>query len=577
MVLMSASSFTEGLSVVLLIPLLQLAGVDMQSGSLERISSHLKSGFSFVGVEPTLVAVLIAYVMITALQASFAYAQAIVNASVVQDYSHHLRSRLYNAIAQTEWLTLSRIRSSDFTFALTTAVDNVASAVQQLLFAGSTAAVALIYFVLSLVLSPVMTIVVSGAAVLLLLLQHAASLSASVPGEEVVHSTSDLYATAAEQLGGLKTAKSYGNENRHVEMFLAAARRLNNSSMRLVKSYAAFSWRQSVGAVTGLAVILFLSVRVFHLPAAGILLFLFLFSRIVPRLFSLQHAGQGIAGYLPALVAIESLIRSCEDSPEHRSAERISIKAGNIELRGVSFSYLESSNSEILAGVDLMLPSGKTSAIVGSSGAGKTTIADLLLGLIVPTKGQILIGGQPLDSSHLSSWRSQIGYVAQDTYLFNDSVRSNLFWAAPDSDEGDMWSALRAAAAHDFVARLPEGLDTVIGERGVRLSGGEKQRLSLARALLRRPEVLILDEATSALDSENEQRIYQAIERLRGEMTIVTITHRLATIRQADVICVIDQGRVAAVGTWDQLLQCDNPRFRELLAAQGFQSGSGSS
>jgi ATP-binding cassette subfamily C protein len=574
---MSATSFTEGLSVVFLLPLLQLAGVDMQNGSLERISAQLKSGFGLIGIEPTLVAVLVVYVMITALQASLAYAQAFVNASVVQDYTHHLRTRLYTAISRTEWLTLSRIRSSDFTFALTTAVDNVASAVQQLLFAGSTGAVVLIYFGLSLVLSPEMTAVVSGAAVLLLLLQHAFSVSATGPGEEVVNSAANLYATAAEQLGGLKTAKSYGNEGRHVEMFLAAAKRLNNSSMQLVKTYAEFKWRQSVGAVIGLAVILFLSVRIFHLAAAGILLLLFLFSRIVPRLFSLQHAGQGISGYLPALVTIESLIRSCENAPEHPSGERIAIEAGTIEFRGISFSYLESTDRATLANVDLTLPSGKTSAIVGASGAGKTTIADLLLGLIHPGRGCIVIGGTTLDSSHVSSWRSRIGYVAQDTYLFNDSVRSNLAWAARDSNEHEMWTALRAAAADDFVSQLPEGLDTVIGERGVRLSGGEKQRLSLARALLRKPAVLILDEATSALDSENEQRIYRAIEGLHGEITIVTITHRLSTIRQADVIFVIDHGRVAAAGTWDELVQGDNPRFRELLAAQGFQSGSGSS
>jgi ATP-binding cassette subfamily C protein len=161
--------------------------------------------------------------------------------------------------------------------------------------------------------------------------------------------------------------------------------------------------------------------------------------------------------------------------------------------------------------------------------------------------------------------------VPQDPFLFHDTVRANLQWAREDATDADLWHALRLAAADQFVAALPQGLDTVVGDRGVLVSGGERQRLSLARALVRRPQLLILDEATSSLDSENEERIQQAIDELHQQMTIVVITHRLSTIRAADVIQVVDRGRLIESGSWDELMSHAG-RFRELCAAQGVAS-----
>jgi ABC-type bacteriocin/lantibiotic exporters, contain an N-terminal double-glycine peptidase domain len=239
----------------------------------------------------------------------------------------------------------------------------------------------------------------------------------------------------------------------------------------------------------------------------------------------------------------------------------------SIELRDVSFSY-EASIPAALDNIRMQIESGKTTAIVGSSGAGKSTIVDLILGLLWAERGSVLIDGAPLGAAQLKSWRARIGYVSQETFLFNDTVRFNLEWAQPGATEREMLTALESAAALDFVTRLPSGLDTIIGERGVRLSGGERQRLSLARALLRKPRILILDEATSSLDSENEQRIYDAIEKLHGSITIILITHRLSTVRDADRIYVLDKGRVVADGTWSGLMSSENSRFRELYGSQ---------
>jgi ATP-binding cassette subfamily C protein len=325
----------------------------------------------------------------------------------------------------------------------------------------------------------------------------------------------------------------------------------------------------TIGSVFALSAILYLAVAVFHLPTAAILLLLFIFSRLVPRLVSLQQTFQEILSTLPALETIERLVDKCESSPERSNVEQRSISIDReIDIDDVSFSYDEMGGAPQIASVSLRIPAGKTTAIVGSSGAGKSTLADMLLGLIRPVTGTVTVDGVQLDDSHLASWRAQIGYVTQDTFLFNDTIRFNLDWASPGAGEPEMMDALENAAAADYVSRLPQGLDTVIGERGVRLSGGERQRLSLARALLRKPRLLVLDEATSALDSENEERIYRAIAQLHGAMTIVVITHRLSTIRNADLIHVLDGGRLVASGTWAELNAGENPRFRDLARAQ---------
>lgn len=241
----------------------------------------------------------------------------------------------------------------------------------------------------------------------------------------------------------------------------------------------------------------------------------------------------------------------------------------DIELRGVSFSYNKDQGSYALCEVDLAVPARRMTAVVGPSGAGKSTLADLIMGLISPDTGTVLIDGAPLAGELLHVWRQSIGYVPQETFLLHDTIRSNLLWAQPDASGEDLWRALRLAAADDFVSQTPNGLDTVIGDRGVRLSGGERQRIALAQALLRKPSLLLLDEATSSLDAENERCIQEAIEQLDGELTIVLIAHRLSTIRRSDRIVVLDHGRVVETGNWGELAVRPNGRFRALMQADG--------
>jgi ATP-binding cassette subfamily C protein len=214
----------------------------------------------------------------------------------------------------------------------------------------------------------------------------------------------------------------------------------------------------------------------------------------------------------------------------------------------------------VLRGIDLGIEVGMVTAVVGPSGAGKSTIADLVNGLLLPTRGQLVVDGRALDASAMRVWRHKIGYVGQETVLFHQSVRENLLWAQPGATEEELREALLLASA-GFVYELPGGLESVVGDRGILLSSGQRQRISLARALLRKPALLILDEATNALDVENEARVLDGIREVvrgskrsgEGVLTVLMIAHRASAIRRADRIFELEGGRVARVGTWEEL------------------------
>jgi subfamily B ATP-binding cassette protein MsbA len=224
-----------------------------------------------------------------------------------------------------------------------------------------------------------------------------------------------------------------------------------------------------------------------------------------------------------------------------------------------------------LRGVDLIISMGDTVALVGASGAGKSSVADLLVGLYDPTSGRILIDGEDLLDLNLASWQQRLGVVSQDTFLFNASLASNIAFGTPGATAEQIAEAARKAQAAGFIEALPDGYDTLVGERGYRLSGGQRQRLSLARAILRNPDLLILDEATSALDTQSERLVQQAIEQFERQHTVLVIAHRLSTIVNADLICVMDNGQIVERGSHRELLAKDS-RYAELWMQQSAES-----
>jgi ATP-binding cassette subfamily C protein len=571
--LMFCVSLTEGVGILLLVPLLQVVGLDIGSGAVGKIGGFISSVFNTVGAQPTLILVLGLYVLIITVRAFLSSWQLTTINVIVHGFKVHLRQQLYRAIVNTDWLFFSRSRSSDFTHALTSEVDRVGRATRVLLKLIGEVGVAAVYILVAAYLSVTVSALacVSAAALLLILRKRMQSTRESV--KEASRATKGLYAAVNEQLSGTKTVKSYGAEERNVSIFSRFSDRVAQMYIDASRHGAEASFWLNVGLVLVLSLIVYVSIKVLDTPASALLLLLYLFAMITRMLTRLQTHHHEFVIESPALTTIKEMQARCEAAAEPEPAP-----SGSVELReamrldDISFSYQDSGEPLVIADLDLAIRAGETTAIVGPSGAGKSTIADLVMGLIQPHEGQVMVDGSPLRGEQRRAWRSKIGYVPQDTFLFHDTVRENLLWARPDASDAEIREALRLAAADDFVSRLSEGMETVLGDRGVRLSGGERQRLALARALLRKPSLLILDEATSNLDSENERRIQSAIEELHGSMTILIITHRLFTTRSADVIYVLEQGRLVEFGDIDTLVSRKDGRFLELCKAQSIDT-----
>ena len=324
----------------------------------------------------------------------------------------------------------------------------------------------------------------------------------------------------------------------------------------------------SIASALLIALAFVYSVLILDTGTAQLVVLVYIFSRLWPVFSSWQGQLQNIQSNIPAYETIQESIRELSVKKRENTASGKKIEfAKNLSFHHVGFTY-QNGDEEVLRGICFELPYGSVTALVGPSGAGKSTTADLLLGLLSPTKGEILVDGVPLMGEGLNAWCENIGYIPQEPLILNATVRENLLRFHPQASEEEMIEALKQSLAWPFVEKLPEGLDTVLGDMGVRISGGERQRIVLARVLIGKPKLIILDEATSALDYESESFIRETIRSLREKTTVLIIAHRMATIRGADRAIVLLNGEIAEQGSLQELLEKEDTYLAKMVSME---------
>lgn len=353
-----------------------------------------------------------------------------------------------------------------------------------------------------------------------------------------------LVGSLTDSLQSVKPLRAMGLESQAAAFLLGQTLRLGRALRRDVMGREALRALQEPAVAVLLAAALYLALAVWRLPPATTTVVLLVLARALMQLGAVQRFYQEMVIAESAYWAIDATVRQAQAEREPLAGTTAPRLAQGIRFERVVFAY---PGAPILTEASLEVPAGTIVAVVGASGAGKTTLVDLLAGLLEPQRGQILVDGVPLARLDRVAWRHAIGYVPQDTLLLHDTVSHNVTLGDPGLDGADAERALRAAGAWDFVAALPAGPATVVGERGSRLSGGQRQRLALARALVHRPALLILDEATSALDADAEAAVRDTLRALRGMLTALVITHRPALTEAADRVYRLEEGRTVLV------------------------------
>jgi len=571
-----AGSVAEGAGLVLLLPLLAVAGMTFSgSSTASRLGVATQRLLVGAGVPHWLwlPVVLGVFLAMGALRSMLRRSQSTMLYATAIGVQLALSRRVYESVVRAQWGFLVRQRSGRLTHVLTEELRHVSEAITYLLLIINTGCLTLLYLAVAMKLSAPMTLLVLVMGGGLILAQRRSLGQMRMTGRGLYESVGEVYAATGEHLLNLKSVKTYNAEGRDVQMFSDLCGEVARHAVDTARHQSSSAFRFEVGSLAALGSVIFLALGVLHVQPATMLILLAIFTRLMPQLSTLQSQNHLVAGMLPAFDHVLEIEAEClahsepaalEADPGDSAAAPLCLRH-EFRLEDVWFAYetpgsLPQTPEFVLRGIDLPIQAGALTAVIGPSGAGKSTIADLINGLLLPTRGRLLMDGDALSPAEIRHWRGQVGYVGQETVLFHQSVRENLLWAQPDATDDDIREALLLASA-GFVYDLPSGLETIVGDRGILLSSGQRQRISLARALLREPTLLILDEATNALDVENEARVLDAIlEAIRNPrqgretaLTVLMIAHRASAIRRADRIFELADGRVSRSGTWEEL------------------------
>lgn len=535
--LVAAGAVLDGAGLLLLIPILD--SVVTRTGGESRIGTALNQ----LGLHTSLsrlLALLAAFVTLAVARALVQFARDLALAKLQNRFVEHQRNRVMRAVAAASWSRIVGLRHARITNLITTEVSRVAGSAQYLIQASVAAAMLVVQAALAFTLAPVLAlattalVVIGGGAVFL------AQGKIRDIGAGMVYGNAALMGSANGFLSGLKAAAAQNTQNEFIAEFEIIQASLRETSLAFQRRQANSRRVFAIGSGFAAASVVLIGFAT-KVPPAVLITLVLIFARMSGPAILIQQSAQNFFFALPSFEALEAFQREL-------AAERALTPApivpppGAIEARDMVYLYATGGG---VSGASVRIEPGSFVGIAGPSGAGKTTLIDLLIGLTEPQSGTLSVGGMVLDAGGRAGWREGVAYVPQEGFLFHDTVRRNLAWGNRAPDEAAMWHALEFVGADALVRRMPEGIDTIVGERGALLSGGERQRLALARAILRRPRLLVLDEAMNAIDAGSETLLLNRIAALEPRPTILMISHRAESMATCDQVIRVEGGVVA--------------------------------
>jgi len=549
----------NGVSTALIVPvILKIVGQEVDLSKAPGILKGIMAPFEHIPENHRIVVMAGAIIFTIFLKNLATYTSALASSSLTRMLASDMREAGLKLLLDIDIDYYAKMKVGDLINRIGGEIGRSATAIGNIVKLVILGITILVFVGLLLSISWQLTIAATGLLSLVTVVNQYAISRSKKFGKQLSEMSRAYSVAMLELLNGIRLVKSTGNEEREFKKNQKLIRDREKADFQSQINSEAIAPLSEVMGITALLLIVYLSKTFFANQVASLsavlLTYLLVLLRLLPLISQLNTVRSSFASTSGSVTMVTEFLNR-DDKPLMVKGEvpYTKLKEG-VHFDFLSFAY-PGQEKLVLKDVDLFLPRGTTLALVGSSGAGKSTLADLLPRFYDPLSGRITIDGRDLRDFDITSVRSKMGIVSQDTFLFNDSVGNNIAYGRPEATEDEIISAAMRANAYEFISKLPQGLDTLIGDRGVMLSGGQRQRIAIARALLQNPEILILDEATSALDTVSERLVQAALDDLSRDRTTLVIAHRLSTVQKADQIAVLDQGCVVEVGTHEELLK----------------------
>ena len=554
MFFMIGSGLAEGLSFGMIVPLLQSLG---DEGEPNRLTSLVQTGLDILGLPFTLQMLLGIFAGLVILKFAFQAAQLYSTRLLSSSVTRQLRNEAFEAV-MTAPLSFSRQRKAgDDMATIFTSTMSAGSSIESFFVVLSACGFCAAYLILNMVISVELTLMAIGLILISALLIRPRLKRGYRFGMEQKVATDDMTSFLLDYLSGIKTIKAFALERTLSEKYRGITKHFQGTALNIQKNrIVADLFMEPFVTLASIAIAVY-AVTILEMPLILLVTFFLIIVRMIPQLKLISTNWLQFINQLPHFERIEETVAAARVSKIKEGDLPVSSLTDRVKLDGVTYFH-HGANVASVEDVVLDIPRNKVLALVGESGAGKTTLVDLIIGHHHPTAGRILIDDVDLADIKRSSWSALVAVVDQEAHLFNASIAENIRFGKLGASDGDIRAAARMAHADTFIRDMPESYETIVGDRGARLSGGQRQRIALARALVRNPEILVLDEATSALDSESERLVQEAIKEVSASKTVIVIAHRLSTVTRADKIVVMDKGRIVAEGTHAELSESND-------------------